>query len=125
MEKQEAIEMMKNHIRQIEPIHDDEFERLADFFKFIKIKKKEYFTRQNEVCKQFAFVASGCLRAFNIDSKGEEYTMYFAFRDWWIGDKTSFYSNTPARFDTQALEECELLVCNKMNWEKALVEIPA
>jgi len=125
MEKDTAIENLRDHIRQIEPISNDEFERLADFFSYSKLKKKEYLTRQNEVCKQFAFVLSGCFRAFNIDSKGEEYTMYFAFKDWWIGDKTSFYSNTPARFDTQALEDSELLVCGKANWEKALAEIPS
>jgi len=123
MDESAAVEMMKHHIREIEPISDSDFDALASLFSLRIFKTKDYFTRQNQVCKSFAFVASGCLRAFNIDSKGEEYTMYFAFQNWWIGDKTSFYSNTPARFDTQALEECALLVCERHNWEKALNDI--
>ena len=123
MEKQSALTLMKNHIREMESISDEDFKLLGSFFSYLVMKKKEYFARQDEVCKQFAFVASGCLRAFNVDGKGDEYTIYFAFKDWWIGDKTSFYSNTPARFNTQALEETELLVCNQTNWERALNEI--
>lgn len=51
--------------------------------------------------------------------------MYFAFDDYWIGDKTSFYSEAPARFSTQALEPSDLLACDKADWEDALVAIPA
>jgi CRP-like cAMP-binding protein len=113
------------HIREIEPISDDEFAALAPRFHATRLPKGGYFTRQDEVCTRFAFVTSGCLRAFSVNPRGDEYTMYFAFADWWIGDKTSFYSGTPARFSTQSLEDAELLVCDKSEWECALAEIPA
>ncbi|MFN0030978.1 MAG: Crp/Fnr family transcriptional regulator [Flavobacteriales bacterium] len=73
---------------------------------------------------EFAFVSAGCLRAFNTEKNGDEYTLYFAFAEWWIGDKTSFYSNTPARFSTQAIEDSTLLVARKEKWEWALANVP-
>ncbi len=44
--------------------------------------------------------------------------MYFAFQNWWIGDKTSFYSGTPARFSCHAFEDYELLRGDKTNFEE-------
>jgi CRP/FNR family transcriptional regulator len=124
MDRPAALELMKAHIRQDEPITDADFSSLAAGFTISLEKKKAFFTRQGEACRHFAFVASGCLRAFSTDERGDEYTMYFAFKDWWIGDKTSFYSDTPARFSTQVIEEAELLICGKADWERALAEIP-
>lgn len=124
MNRDAALALMKAHIRELEPIGDADFDALSRGFSYRLENKKEFFTRQGEVCQAFAFVASGCLRAFSTDEKGREYTMYFAFKDWWIGDKTSFYSNTPARFSTEALEPAELMVCGKADWERALANIP-
>jgi CRP-like cAMP-binding protein len=50
--------------------------------------------------------------------------MYFAFLNWWTGDKTSFYSGTPARYSVQALEDSVLFRADKKNWEEALEKIP-
>jgi CRP-like cAMP-binding protein len=124
MDRPAALALMARHIREIEPIRDDDFNALAAVFTFRAARKRELFTRQGEPCQHFAFVASGCLRAFSVDEKGDDYTMYFAFKDWWIGDKTSFYSGTPARFSTQVLEDAELLVCDRNHWESALADIP-
>ncbi len=65
------------------------------------------------------------MRAYHTDKKGDEFTIYFAFSDWWIGDPTSFYGGTPARYSCQALEECVLLRADKNHFEAALDEVPA
>ncbi len=125
LDRDAALALMRDHIRQTHAISDHDFAALATGFSIAFEKKKACFTRQGEMCRHFAFVASGCLRAFSTDEQGSEYTMYFAFRDWWIGDKTSFYSDTPARFSTQVIEDAVLLVCGKADWERALAEIPS
>ena len=51
--------------------------------------------------------------------------MYFAFLNWWTGDKTSFYSGSPSEnFSVQAIEETEVFRADKEKWERALDEIP-
>ena len=116
---------LRNHITETDFFSDDEFEKLISYFTIVNLKKKEYFTVQGELCRYLAFVNSGCLRAFHTDNKGNEFTMYFAFLNWWTGDKTSFYSGTPSRFSVQALEDSEILQANKEKWEEALDQIPA
>ena len=115
---------LRNHITETDVFSDDEFEKLISYFTIVNLKKKEYFTVQGELCRYLAFVNSGCLRAFHTDNKGNEFTMYFAFLNWWTGDKTSFYSGTPSRFSVQALEDTEILQANKEKWEEALDQIP-
>jgi CRP-like cAMP-binding protein len=103
---------------------DEEFEQLCAYFTFTHLRKKEFFSVQGQICKYFAFVNSGCVRAFNTNDKGDEFTIYFAFQNWWIGDKTSLYSQTPSRFSCQALEDCELLRADKVNFEGAVDNVP-
>jgi CRP-like cAMP-binding protein len=50
--------------------------------------------------------------------------LYFAFLNWWTGDKTSFYSDTPSRFSVQALEDSEIFRADRVEWERALDQIP-
>jgi CRP-like cAMP-binding protein len=119
------FEKLHRHITETDTVSDAEFQKLISFFTIVTLKKKEFFTVQGELCRYLAFINSGCLRAFHTDAKGNEFTMYFAFVNWWTGDKTSFYSGTPSRFSVQALEETEIFRCDKKKWEEALDHIPA
>jgi CRP-like cAMP-binding protein len=116
---------LRKHFADTDYFSDDDFEKLVSYLTPVVLKKKDFFTVQGELCRYLAYVNSGCLRAFHTDSKGIEFTMYFAFPNWWTGDKTSFYSGTPSRFSVQALEETELFRADKTRWEEALDKIPA
>ena len=124
MDNQDKFSKLKTHFAETDFFNDEEFEKLISFFTVTTLKKKEFFNKQGNLCRHLAFVNSGCLRAFHTDDKGDEFTMYFAFLNWWVGDKTSFYSGTPSRFSVQALEDSEIFYADKIKWEKALDEIP-
>jgi len=116
---------LRKHFDETDRFTNEEFEHFISFLTPVTLKKNEFFNMQNEHCRYLAYVNSGCLRAFYTDNKGDEFTMYFAFQNWWIGDKTSFYSGTPSRFSVQALEESEVFRADKIKWEKALDVIPS
>src|SRR5437764_944595 len=122
---QDRFSRLKTHFAETDFFSDADFKKFVSFLTPVILKKNDYFTLQGEHCRYLGFVNSGCLRAFNTDKKGDEFTLYFAFLNWWTGDKTSFYAVTPSRFSVQALEESELFRADKLNWEKALDEIPA
>lgn len=124
MEINPRFSKLRQHFEETHHFTDEEFSTFLTFLTPVTLKKKELFTVQGEHCRYLAFVNSGCLRAFHTDAKGDEFTMYFAFLNWWTGDKTSFYSDTPARFSVQALEESEVFRADRTNWEKALDTIP-
>ncbi len=116
--------VLRKHFNGSADFSDEDFEKLISYLTPVSLRKKEMFTVQGEKCNYLAFVSSGCLRAFHTDTKGNDFTMYFAFKDWWTGDKESFYSDTPARFNVQALEDSEILKADKVLWEQALDQIP-
>ncbi|MBS1538150.1 MAG: Crp/Fnr family transcriptional regulator [Bacteroidetes bacterium] len=124
MERHIDFSNLREHFAETDYFSDEEFEKFTSYLTIKYLKKKEYFTKQGELCRYLGFVNSGCLRAFHTDSRGDEFTMYFAFLNWWIGDKTSFYSGTPARFSIQVLEDCEVFQADKKRWEEALDNIP-
>ncbi len=116
---------LRAHFSETDYFSDEEFEKFMSFLTVRQLKKKEYFTVQGELCRYLAFVNSGCLRAFHTNEKGDELTIYFAFQNWWIGDKTSFYSGTPARFSIQVLDDCEVFQADRTRWEEAIDQIPS
>ncbi|MBS1656733.1 MAG: Crp/Fnr family transcriptional regulator [Bacteroidetes bacterium] len=121
---QQQFSNLRMHFEETDHFSDEAFKKFTSILTPVVLKKKEFFNMQNEQCRYLAYVNSGCLRAFYTDNKGDEFTMYFAFQNWWIGDKTSFYSGTPSRFSVQALEDAEVFRADKTKWEKALDEIP-
>lgn len=125
MQDQNKFDNLRAHFAETDIFGTEDFDYFTSFLTPVILKKKEYFTIQGQYCRYIGFVNSGCLRAFHTDEKGDEFTMYFAFLNWWIGDKTSFYSATTARFNIQALEDSEIFRADKTNLEKALDNIPA
>ena len=119
------LKHLKSHIDKVVPLSTKDFNLLNGYFQPRYLRKKEYLHRQNEICKYVAFVHKGCLRNFHIDSKGDEQIIYFAIEDWWVADLQSFFLNIPSMFNLQALEDCELLVSTKTEFEKAFEVVPA
>jgi CRP-like cAMP-binding protein len=103
---------------------DEEFALLLSSFKFKTISKKDYYLRAGELCKSKAYLNKGCARNFVLDEKGHERILFFAFEDWWLGDFDSYYSGKPGTNYIQMLEDSELLVISKKNFQKAEQKIP-
>lgn len=117
-------EQLMKHISKTISISDKEFDTLAAFFKPRELKKKEHLYRQNEICKYIAFVNKGCLRNYHVDKKGDEQIIYFALEEWWVADLQSFFLQIPSMFNLQALENCELLVSTRTEFENAFDAVP-
>lgn len=115
---------LRQHIDNFVSLSNSDFDELTSFFKPVNLKKKEFLHRQNEVCRHIAFVHKGCLRNYHIDNKGDEQIIYFAVEDWWVADLQSFFLQIPSQFNLQALENCELLVSTKVDFEKAFEVVP-
>jgi CRP-like cAMP-binding protein len=118
------FEHLREHLNKFVSISDNEFDILKFFFKPLNLHKKEFLHRQNEICRYVAFVCKGCLRNFYIDKNDKEQIIYFAEEDWWVADLQSFFLQIPSQFNLQALENCELLVSTKKEFEQAFVDVP-
>ena len=80
-----------------------------------KLRRKQYFLQEGDICKQIAFVVKGAARMYSIDEKGHEHVVRFALETWWLGDHESFNLLTPSRFHIEMLEDTDLLVITTVN----------
>lgn len=103
---------------------DKEFSLFFSCFYMGKYGKKDFFLRSGEVSKKKAYLNKGCARVFVIDEHGHERILFFAFEDWWLADFESYYTGKPGTSNIQILEDSELLVINKEDFQRMENEIP-
>ncbi len=106
------------------PLTKDEEAFMKQYLTPKKLRKKQYFLQEGEVCKYSAFVERGALRAFLVDDKGDEHITAFALEGWAISDIPSFMKQEPATLNIEALEDCELVLTSKAAHDELLVKMP-
>lgn len=106
-------ELLKQNIQKNIQITARELEEICSFFKPHHINKKDFLLTQGSIFNYEGFVVDGCFRIFTIDKKGNENTLYFAAKDWWLMDIDSFMNQSPSDLNIQALEDSKVLLINK------------
>lgn len=94
------------------------------FFSPKKIRKKQYLLQEGNICRHLAFVEKGLLRSYNVDDKGVEHMIHFAWEGWWMADMLSFLSNEPSTYHIDAIEDAELLLISQTDFEEMLLKVP-
>jgi len=105
-------------------IGEKELQQITKSFKPIKTVRNEMLCNIGQVCKHFYFIKEGCLRLYEIDSKGNEVTGYFALEGSIISANTSFILQKPSRDCLVSLEPSELLVIHRHDFLKLVESIP-
>lgn len=116
--------LLKENITKNAQFSKTELEEFCKYFYFKSIKKKEFLLEQGEICKFEGFVLDGCFRIFTIDKKGNENTLYFATKDWWLMDIDSFMNQSPSNLNIQALEDSKILLINRADKLSLYESIP-
>jgi len=119
------FELFRKKIDELITITDEEFEYCKTLFLPKKLRKKYFLLQEGEVCRYTAFVEKGILRTYSVDDKGAEHILQFGMEGWWSADLYSFFTKEPSVFNTEAVEECELLLITQPSWDLLLEKIPA
>ena len=90
-----------------------------------KLRKHHYLVQAGDVCKNHAFVSKGCLRSYSVDDNGVEHIVKFAIENWWIADRNSLMSGEPATLNVDAIEDSEVVLISKQNYDLICHELPA
>ncbi|WP_421943125.1 Crp/Fnr family transcriptional regulator [Pedobacter sp.] len=94
-------------------------------FKPRRLRKRQYFLQEGDVCKYTGFIVKGSARTFNVDEKGHEHTLKLSIENWWLTDFESYYHLVPSQFNIQALEDMEILQITNALVEEFIKPIPA
>lgn len=119
------IEQFKKYILEKSKVSEADFAKIENLSQVKKLRKRQYLLQEGDVWKYHAFVTKGCLRTYTIDEKGNEHIVYFAVENWWIGDRESLTTGEPSIFNIDALEDSEVILINKTNFDHLCSELPA
>lgn len=110
-----GYDLLKQNIEKHVQLSDIEAERICNYFVPKVIKKRSFLLTQGSIYKYEGFVIEGCFRIFTIDKKGNENTLYFATKDWWLIDIDSFMNQHPSDLNIQALEDSKVLLIKRVD----------
>ena len=105
----EYASFLRQHIEQIVPLTNEEFELVLGYFKPKKIAKKQYLIKAGQKVTSEFLVINGLLKAFLFDEKGKEHIIQFAMENWWISDYPAYAKQHTGEMCVQALENCDIL----------------
>lgn len=119
------FELLHKKFSQNILITEDDFSFCKTLFLPKKLRKRQYLLQEGDIGKYTAFVEKGILRTYTVDDKGTEHIIQFAQEGWWTADLYSFLTNEPSSFNTEALEDCELLLITRPSQDILLEKIPS
>jgi CRP-like cAMP-binding protein len=107
------------------PLSESESELIKSAFASKKIKRKQFFLQEGDVCKCFAFIVKGAMRQYLVDDKGVEHIVHLGIENWWVGDRESWVMLMPSNYNIDAWEDTELLLITRADTLKLVHQIPA
>lgn len=118
------FEILLNNIAEKIRLAPEEEAQLKTWFTPKKLRKKQYLLQEGETCKYLAFAEKGLLRLYSVDDKGLEHMIQFALEGWWIVDIYSFLTGEASAYNIDALEDAELLMISRDNFEEMMLTLP-
>ncbi len=106
------------------PLTKDEEALITAVFQPKKLRKKQYFLQEGDVCKLTAFVVKGALRQYSLDEKGGMHIVHLFIEDYWASDRESMTMLTPSVYHIDAWEDCELLTISRADMLDLMMKIP-
>ncbi|KPH14479.1 Crp/Fnr family transcriptional regulator [Chryseobacterium sp. ERMR1:04] len=114
----------KNYLENKITLSDQELELIKDVCILKKLQKRQYLAQEGDVWQYNAFVSNGLLKTFSIDQKGQEHIMNFSPENYWTGDRESLTTGNPSDFNILALENSEIILIKKDDFEYICQKIP-
>ena len=111
------------HLQEKVVLSANEEALIKTYFIPKKLRKKQYLLQEGDVCRYFVFVENGLLRSYNVDEKGNEHMIQFAWEGWWMGDIYSFLSGELSTYNIDSIEDAELLMITLAGFEEMMLKV--
>ena len=98
---------------------------IAATFRPKKLRKKQYFLQEGDVCKYAGFIVKGAMRQYSVDEKGAEHIVQLLIENYWANDRESSAMLTASKYNIEACEDTELLILTRAEMLDLIEKIPA
>ena len=88
------------------------------------LRRNEFLLREGEICRHKTFIGRGLLRTYGTAADGAESILQFSPEHTWTLDVESYDRHQPARYNIAAVENTELLLWAKADFDSLLAGIP-
>ncbi len=102
------MESLINFFNRIQPLSSQTLALMGNLFEPDTLEKGAYFIRKGEIAREIAFLESGFVRAYYINSEGKEYNKTFFPAPTIIGSYASLISKQKNEVAQQALTDCRI-----------------
>uniref|UniRef100_UPI002930278C Crp/Fnr family transcriptional regulator n=1 Tax=Pedobacter miscanthi TaxID=2259170 RepID=UPI002930278C len=109
------IEQLFSYFARFIPLKDIEKNELQQRVIERKIKRRQFILQENDICKHYTFVVSGCFKMYGVDDNGTEHNIQFAAENEWIADIGSFHSGKASQLYIEAIEPSIILQIDAVN----------
>jgi len=118
------FESFANYLREKAGVTDEELKLLQNVAIEKRLRKRQYLLQEGDVSHYNSFIVKGCLRLYRVGKDGTEYILKFGIENWWMSDYESFNSGFPSKSNIDALEDCELILIKKDDFDHLFNTIP-
>lgn len=122
---QDHYSLLRNHIEEICPLSDEQWERVAACFTYRSLKKHQFLVQKDQPVFSEYWVIKGLLKTYAIDTSGREHILQFAMEKYWTSDFQAYQYQSPATMDIDCIEDSEFFCLRLEDREKLCREIPA
>ncbi|SHL94195.1 Crp/Fnr family transcriptional regulator [Chitinophaga sp. CF418] len=104
---------------------DIEKQQLMDGLQYRRLRRRQYFLQEGDVCRHLGFILRGAARMYAVNAKGQETILCFDTEKSWLGDRESFHTGRPSGYHIEALEQMEILSGSRQQIGALCAAIPA
>lgn len=108
---------LEKYIQTFFGVSNEHLAQISAFFRPMTLKKGEYFLKSGHYSDRLGFVQSGIVREF-VEIDNREVTKWISTKGYFVVDLSSFVFKQQARWNIQALTDCELYVIDKNDYQK-------
>ncbi|MGE9310100.1 Crp/Fnr family transcriptional regulator [Niabella sp. CJ426] len=95
----------------------------VQFFKPIRLKKGDFFIREDETCRHIGFIASGAVKAYATDKDGNENITCFKFEKEFASSFPEFVAQEKSRRSIRTVEPCVIYRISYPDYQYLLSQV--
>lgn len=114
---------LEKYIHTYFGVNIDDVVKISSFFKPVTLKKGDYFLKTGRLSDRLGFVQTGIIREYVYIGE-KDVTKWISTKGYFVVDLASFVFQQTARWNIQALTDCELYVISRKDYQKIGEVIP-
>lgn len=121
----EMTDVFENYLSSTGGLSAEEINFSMQFFKPIRLKKGDFFIREDESCRHIGFIASGAVKAYAIDKEGKENITCFKFENEFVTSFPEFVAQEKSRRSIRTIEDSVIYRIDYSSYQHLLGEVTA